>query len=53
MIGTPGLALIDGPHVSLTTFRMPPDRVGERKIVSRSRRLDAGRLRGISNACAA
>jgi len=41
MIGRPGLALIDGPPVSLTTFRMPPDAVGGKQDREQIRELDA------------
>ena len=44
---------VDDPPVLFTTCRMPPDPAVERKIVSRSWRLDAGSVSGTSNAWAA
>jgi hypothetical protein len=46
--------MVDDPPVPLITFRMPPDPcLGSRKIVSRSFRLEGGRVTGTSNAFAA
>src|SRR4029077_8859284 len=52
--GTSGLAIVEEPPASFTTCRIPPEPcVASRKIVSRSWRLDAGRVVGTSNARAA
>ena len=40
------MAIVDDPPVLLITFKMPPDPAVERKIVSRSWKLDAGRVEG-------
>ena len=53
MTGTSGLAAVDDPPVSFTTLRIPPEPLVERKIVSRSCKLDDGTVVGTSNACAA
>jgi hypothetical protein len=45
--------MVEDPPVPLTTFRMPPDPAVLRKIVSRSFRLEGGRVTGTSNAFAA
>ena len=51
MTGTSGLAMVDDPPVSLTTFRIPPlPTLASRKIVSRLCRLPAGSVRGTSKA---